>query len=108
MTRALAARERRTVRGHDYRMLYNPMWGLFGDRPSAGPPGTYYRSSTGTVNYFWNMYDQVLLRPAVAGAQAELRILDTDGTDTLLTPRGLPDQAAGSDHLPLLFRLTFA
>lgn len=104
MTRELARRESREIRAREHAMLYNPMWGVFGDR-TVGPPGTYYRSSSDSVNYFWNTYDQVLLRPALMDHLSDLRILDTDGTDSLLTPHGVPDAANGSDHLPLLFRL---
>jgi hypothetical protein len=39
-------------------------------------------------------------------ALEELRILDTDGTSSLLSANGLPDGVDGSDHLPLLFRLS--
>ena len=104
MTRDVARRESREIRAREHPMFYNPMWGVFGDRTS-GPPGTYYRSSSESVNYFWNTYDQVLLRPALMDHLVDLRILDTDGTDSLLTPHGLPDAVNGSDHLPLLFRL---
>jgi hypothetical protein len=104
MTRALAGREERDVRGRTYRMFYNPMWGHFGDR-NDGPPGTYYLRSSKPGNYFWNMYDQVLLRPSLMHALTELRILDQDGVDPLVTSNGLPAETIGSDHLPILFRL---
>lgn len=104
MTRDVARREVRVVRGREYPVLYNPMWGLLGDRTS-GPPGTYYRSSSQTVNYFWNTFDQVLLRPAIMDRLSELKILESDGEESLLTPNGLPDAVNGSDHLPLFFRL---
>jgi hypothetical protein len=104
MDRRVAERETREVRGREYPMLYNPMWGFLGDR-TPGPPGTYYRSSSESVNYFWNTYDQVLVRPALMTHLSDVRILDTDGTESLLTPHGVPDIANGSDHLPILFRL---
>lgn len=55
MSRELIRRRggEREVRGTAYRFLYNPMWGVFGDR-TPGRPGTYYRSSSEAVNYFWN------------------------------------------------------
>jgi len=57
------------------------------------------------VTYFWNIFDQVLLRPALMNSLDELRVLDrVDGTPLLL-PQGVPDRSTGSDHLPLLFRL---
>jgi hypothetical protein len=104
MTRALARRGERTVRGKSYRHFYNPMWGCFGDR-TAGPPGTYYLSASKPVNYFWNIYDQVLLRPELIDKLEELKILDTDGSTSLLTCQGLPSKSDGSDHLPIFFRL---
>ena len=104
MSRDLARRDDRRIRGREYAMFYNPMWGLFGDR-TPGPPGTYYRSSSQSVNYFWNTYDQVLLRPEIMDQLNGLRVLDSDGMESLLTVNGLPDATNASDHLPILFRL---
>jgi hypothetical protein len=59
------------------------------------------------LNYFWAIYDQVLLRPSLAPALTEVSILDHDGQESLLTANGLPDIANASDHLPLLVRLRF-
>ncbi len=106
MTADIARRETRGIRGRDYPMFYNPMWGVLGDR-TPGPPGTYYRTSSETVNYFWNAYDQVLLRPALMDWLSDLQIMTTDGVNSLVTSSGLPDAATGSDHLPLIFRLTW-
>ena len=69
--------------------------------------GSFYRSAGEAVNYHWNIYDQVLLRPAVMDALEEVRILDHDGTETLLTTNGIPDTVTGSDHLPVYFRLNW-
>lgn len=102
--RRAAEREVRTIHAREYPLMYNPTWGVMGDR-TPGPSGTFYRASSETVNYFWNTYDQVLMRPALAGHLRELRVLDSDGTESLLTASGLPDAVNGSDHLPLLFRL---
>ena len=107
MAKALAERGEREVAGRSYRFFYNPMWGIFGDR-TAGPAGTYYLSSAKPVNYYWNVYDQVLLRPELMDSLEDLRILVSDGAESLLTNRGLPNDNRGSDHLPLLFRLNTA
>jgi len=106
MSRELIARMHgeRAIRETEYRFFYNPMWGVLGDR-SPGPPGTYYRSSSESVNYFWNTYDQVLLRAELMDRLHALTVPDSDGVNSLLTRNGLPDSVAGSDHLPLVFAL---
>ncbi len=106
MTKQIASKGRRTVSGKQYPFFYNPMWSCFGDR-TAGPPGTYYYDRAEHVCYFWNVFDQVLLRPELLDRfpSEELRILTEDGDRSLLSASGLPDKAAGSDHLPVLFKL---
>lgn len=108
MTRNVASRELRTVQGKVYPFFYNPMWGHFGDAVD-GPSGTFYYGGSEHVNYFWNMFDQVLIRPELLSMfrNKELRILSFSGERSLLPPKGLPDASSGSDHLPLLFRLDF-
>ena len=104
MTRQLARREGREVMGKAYRFFYNPMWGLFGDR-TPGPSGTFYHSSSSPGNLFWNIYDQVLLRPSLMDDLVDLQILKTDGESDLVTRNGLPKKSDCSDHLPILFRM---
>src|SRR5262249_31785741 len=104
MNRAVAERGERVVAGSPYRMFYNPMWGFFGDR-EASPPGTFYYDKSKILTYFWNIFDQVLLRPELIERLVEVQILTTDGQETLLETGGRPDKANASDHLPLLFRL---
>ncbi len=104
MTRELALKRERTVKRRAYPFFYNPMWGLFGDRTN-GPSGTFYLRGSKPVNYFWNMYDQVLVRPGLAEKLKEVRIIDHDGVASLLTRFNLPEKSLGSDHLPILFEL---
>jgi Endonuclease/Exonuclease/phosphatase family len=104
MTRDVARREEREVRGRPYRLFYNPMWGCYGDQ-THGPPGSYYLRASKPLNYYWNIYDQVLVRPEIMDRLKTLRILDNDGRDSLLTQHGLPGGAEGSDHLPIFFQL---
>ena len=107
MSREVASRGSRTVQERPYPFFYNPMWSRFGDRPD-GPPGTYYYDRSEHVTYFWNIFDQVLIRPELVPR------LDSDGPTvlskvggtSLLAPDGRPDQRGASDHLPILFRLT--
>ncbi len=104
MSQSIAFAEKRIVQRREYEYFYNPMWGLFGDR-TPGPSGTYFSGSTGAISYFWHMLDQILVRPSLMGKLIEVRILDSDGSQSLLTKIGRPDSKEGSDHLPLLFRI---
>lgn len=107
MSQSIARKGSRKIQGTDYPFFYNPMWGHFGDR-NAGPDGTYYYQRAEQVNYFWNIFDQVLIRPELIDvfAKDELQILDHDGVESLVTPQNIPDSVNSSDHLPILFRLT--
>ncbi|MCH8828669.1 MAG: hypothetical protein IID45_03725 [Planctomycetes bacterium] len=106
MTRQIASQGSRTVLGRDYPFFYNPMWGFFGDR-TPGPPGThYFRRSTPDM-FFWNMFDQVLIRPElIPFFSDEIEILSTIETNKLTKANGTPDESVGSDHFPILFRLS--
>jgi hypothetical protein len=106
MDRRIAARGARMVDKRQYSFFYNPMWSLLGDA-SPGPPGTYYYREAGHVAYFWHMFDQVLLRPEVLPMfhNADLRIIETDGSVGFLKQNGTPDESVASDHLPIMFRL---
>jgi hypothetical protein len=88
--------------------FYNPMWAFFGDWPVANrPPGTYFFANTSDpCNHFWNVFDQVIVRPEIMGQLIRLEILDTDGQESLVTSGGRPKKAMLADHLPLLFTLS--
>jgi hypothetical protein len=104
MTREIAGRDHRVVQGREYPFLYNPMWNFFGDL-SPGPPGTcYYDQSGRPLNYFWNLFDQVLIRPGLIHAfrHDRLAVLTSAGGASLLSTAGRPEP---SDHLPLLFQI---
>jgi hypothetical protein len=62
MTRALAEQRQRTLQDRQHFFFYNPMWSFLGDA-SSEPPGTYYDWRSEANCYFWNLFDQVLLRP---------------------------------------------
>ncbi len=116
MSREVAGAGHRQIDSVDHPFFYNPMWSHFGDSthdlfpPGSDqhePPGTCYYSSSRSKWFFWNMFDQVLVRPSLLPyfQPTRLRILVTDGTTPLITDRGRPDRSAVSDHLPLLFQL---
>ena len=105
-SRRIAAKGHRVVEGEAYPFFYNPMWRFFGDA-GTGPPGTYYRRHSDYVEYFWHIFDQVLIRPALLPNfnNEHLRVLTTTGQTDLVTSAGVPAKSVASDHLPLLFRL---
>jgi hypothetical protein len=104
MDRRIALKRSRQVQGQDKPFFYNPMWGLMGDA-SPGAAGTYYYSSGGYINYFWNTFDQVLLRPDLLDCltQGNLQVIDAVRGKSLLAQNGLIK--AASDHLPILVKL---
>jgi exonuclease III len=105
MSRQIAEKRTRTVQNSIYPFFYNPMWGLLGD--AAGLPGTFYRSNSEHTEFFWYMFDQVLIRPDLMNRfrNSDLQILNTDGKTSLLTSSGIPNKNIASDHLPILFSL---
>lgn len=96
-----AKKKTRTVAGQDFSMFYNPMWNLLGD--ATTPYGTYYHSGSDT---YWNMYDQVIIRPALRDSFIDdsLRILTETSSRYLLNRNGHPDKKV-SDHLPIVFEI---
>ncbi len=106
MSRSIAQKKTRTVQKQEYPFFYNPMWGLLGDG-TPGPSGTYYYSKSRHKEFFWNMFDQVLIRPDLLPLfnNKELEILESDGEVSFLSNTGLPDADIASDHLPVMFKL---
>jgi hypothetical protein len=107
MCQDIARRERRTVQGVTYPFFYNPMWNFFGDALSR-PFGTYYYERSEHKAYFWNIFDQVLVRPALLDRfhLQSLTILNHDGINSLVAEQGIPDCKKSSDHLPISFQLS--
>lgn len=99
-----AKRKSRTVAGKECYMFYNPMWNFLGDFKQ--PYGTYYHGGNDAVNTFWNIYDQVIIRPALKErfVNESLKIITETETRFLLNNRGHPDKKI-SDHLPIVFEI---
>lgn len=106
ISRNIAKKESRVVQGKNYKYFYNPMWHFFGDIDPT-PIGTYHYNSSDHINYSWNIFDQVLIRPSLIDAfqEKKIKILDSDGKTSLLNKNSLPDTKSGSDHLPIIFSL---
>ncbi len=62
MDREIAKKESRMIQGNKYEYFYNPLWNYFGDM-TPGPVATYYKDKSTEVNYYWHIFDQVLVRP---------------------------------------------
>ncbi len=105
MTRDIAREGARTVAGVKYPFFYNPMWGCLGDR-TTGPPGSHFARISAPLSYFWNTFDQVLIRPALLDYfPGNVRIIDSIGERSLISDNGRIDTEFGTDHLPLYFSL---
>lgn len=106
MSRKIASGINRTVAGQVYDFFYNPMWGLLGDG-SPGPPGSYYYPASSQDTLFWNMLDQLLVRPALLDRfdNKEIKILTEFMGLSLLSEQETPNNTEYSDHLPLFFQL---
>jgi endonuclease/exonuclease/phosphatase family metal-dependent hydrolase len=106
MSRALARKGGREVKQRRWPFFYNPMWRFYGNRPPQ-PHGTFFRARGDAVSHFWHIFDQVLVRPELLDAFDEdsLRIVTRCGDVRLVDDAGMIDEEAGSDHLPLVFRL---
>ncbi|WP_367391896.1 hypothetical protein [Lewinella sp. LCG006] len=99
----------RTISGEKFRCFYNPAWSHLGDSSRGNVPGTYYYNSSQFNNLYWNMFDQVIIRPDL------LRFFDDDNFEIITSIKGrslLKDNNGvqtidkkNSDHLPLFFQL---
>ncbi len=106
MDRRVAELGSRMVDGRTYKFFYNPMWSFFGEKGKGNVNGTYFYRSAKPVTYFWNIYDQVILRPSLIEVFDEdsLLILDQIGDKKLLNEQNVVNTDL-SDHLPVVFEL---
>lgn len=97
-------RNSRVISGKEFNMFYNPMWNFLGD--FSKPYGTYYYSGNDPNNTFWNIYDQVLIRPTLRKRFVDnsLRIITQINSTSLLNKKGHPNKII-SDHLPITFEI---
>jgi exonuclease III len=106
MDRNIAKKGSRSVKGEKYKYFYNAMWSSLGDE-SKGPPGTYYYDTGRHLNYYWNTFDQVLIRPELLDyfRYDKLNVLTEINGCSLISKNGIPDNKLGSDHLPVVFEI---
>ena len=103
MSKKIALKKQRVVDGEEYPFFYNPMWSFFGDKGKGGTNGTIYNTLSKPINYFWNIFDQVLIRPDLIEFFDEdnLEILTSFGTDVNLLNKFDMINDSISDHLPI-------
>lgn len=108
MDKRTAQEGSRVVHSENRPFFYNPMWSMMGDL-SKGPSGTYYYRESSPIAYFWNMLDQVVLRPSLLPffRSDSLDIVTDIASQSLLRDDGRPDAVNASHHLPLFFRFEF-
>lgn len=107
MDKQIALKRSRTVLGVEKKFFYNPMWSRLGD-DSEGCAGTYYYNPSNMVNYFWNAFDQVLIRPSLLACfnQNNLKVIDAIEEMSLIRNGKISNDF--SDHLPLNVKLTIS
>lgn len=106
MTQQIAQEKSRKVHGLERSYFYNPMWGRMGDI-SDGPPGTYYYRGSTSRQFFWNTFDQVLLRPDLLRffKKENLKVI-TEIDNFKLIKSSKINKDDFSDHLPILIELS--
>lgn len=107
MEESIANQTVRKIDGNEYKFFYNPMWGFFGDTGKGKVSGTHYFRDSRHILYFWNLYDQVLVRPEALkyfDKDALTILTEKSGCYNLLTVNGIIDKKY-SDHLPIKFKL---
>lgn len=86
-----------------YKSLYNPMWKFFGDFEDF--PGTYYCNNGKEENYYWYIFDQVLLSKNIVKDfdKSSLKIIQKINEINLIKNGKIDTDI--SDHLPIFFSL---
>ena len=94
----------RKISGERKKMFYNPMWNLLGD--FKYPPGTYYYKSSLEKTEFWNIFDQVILRPQLRSRFVDncLEIITKTKNTNLMDKKNHPSRLI-SDHFPIIFEI---
>ena len=100
-----------------YKPYYNPSWQLLGDYSvqtidqklilTDEPTATYFKEQSSDVDYYWYLFDQVLLRKEIIDDfdLSAFRIIKGHEGLSLLNENLRPDKDKFSDHLPIIFRI---
>lgn len=90
--------------GVKYEKFYNPTWKFLSC--DSAPYASYYYNNSKLVNYYWNMFDQVVLRAEMLEAFDinSLKIISKTTNHDLLSNKK-PNTENYSDHLPIYFKI---
>jgi len=99
----IAKKYSREIRQKERLFFYNPTWNMIGD--FTEPPGSYYKYESSVECLFWNLFDQVCIRPSLIDSfnKNALRYITTINGISLLK-NNIPNTEI-SDHLPLYFEI---
>ncbi|MEP2446809.1 MAG: hypothetical protein ABJI69_06240 [Balneola sp.] len=99
---SVANKMNRTIDSRKYDFFYNPMWSFLGDQSLGNVAGTYYYWKSSPTCFFWNIFDQFLIRPQFANLfkKYKIEILTNLNNTTLVKPNSIIDDQY-SDHLPI-------
>ncbi len=103
MSKEVALKKSRIVDGTEYPFFYNPMWSFYGDYGKGEVNGTLYNTMSKPINYFWNIFDQIIIRPDLIPYIDEdrLEIINEFGDKLKLLNRANIIDNSISDHLPI-------
>lgn len=105
MEKSIAKTIKRTVQYKEYFYFYNPMWSFYGDLGKGEVSGTYYLNASKPINYHWNIFDQILMRPELIDVFDDnyLDIITKTKNISFLTKNAKINESKYSDHLPIKF-----
>lgn len=104
----------RFIGGINYRTFYNPSWEKFGDfeiidnLSKLRPGGSYYHENSNDINYYWYVFDQVIIRKSLIPnfCFEEFKYISSlNKNNDLLNDNFSPNDKKYSDHLPLKFQI---
>lgn len=105
----IALTKQRSFQSRSYDYFYNPMWSFLGDNSKGSVQGTHFFNTYKPINYFWNMYDQVMIRPELIPYfdETKLDIISNINSKPLLKKINGYTRINKdfSDHLPIKFQV---
>lgn len=115
LSKVIAKKEPREFIKDDYDYFYNPMWSFLGDINYQNgnlklPGGYYFKNNDDVTQTFWNLIDNILIRPNLIDDVDlnSINILETSGVHNFVSQIGEEfkiDRINYSDHLPITFKL---